>query len=332
MKNKILSIIVPSYNIEKYIDSCVPGYIDERLFDKIDIFFIDDGATDNTKTKLDEYLKKYPTYFHFVHKENGGHGSVINYGVSKCVKTKYFKVVDGDDFVNPDELNKMVDYLYESDNDLIVSCFVHEYPNKTEKQPALLNEVEMFEERKTYDSSILEFLNVTIHSATFKTDIFIQNKIILPEKVFYEDNLYILYPMKYVKKIAFVNMFVYHYRLGNPNQSVSILNRNKHYLDSILVKKCALEFMDNVSDSSDQHFLNYAYRKIAEGLSCYVGTICYWNNNRTIRQKCLELYERDSQFPLLIKEMKKFRFLRFTFSTKFRLINLYKIIIRIRNK
>ena len=51
MKNKILSIIVPSYNVENYIDSCVPTYIDKRLFDKVDVYFIDDGATDNTKTK-----------------------------------------------------------------------------------------------------------------------------------------------------------------------------------------------------------------------------------------------------------------------------------------
>ena len=332
MKNKILSIIVPSYNIEKYIDSCVPTYIDERLFDKVDIYFIDDGATDNTKSKLDMYLEKYPDYFHFVHKENGGHGSVINFGVSNCVKTKYFKVIDGDDFVNPDELNKLVDYLSTNDDDLIVSCFVHEYPDKAEKQFAIKGECSEFEEGKTYDSKLLESLNVTIHSATFKTDIFRKNQITLPEKVFYEDNLYILYPMKYVKKISFVNYFVYHYRLGNPNQSVSFANRNKHYLDSILCKNCALEFLNSISNSKDEHLLNYAYRKISEGLSCYVGTICYWGKNKVVRQKCLELFEKDKQFPSLLNEMKKFRFLRFAFNTNFRFVALYKLIIRVKNK
>ena len=332
MKNKILSIIVPSYNVENYIDSCVPTYIDKRLFDKVDVYFIDDGATDNTKTKLDKYICEYPNYFHFVHKDNGGHGSVINYGVTNCVKTKYFKIIDGDDYVNADELLNLANYLLNCDGDLVVSCFVHEYPDCSKKQLALLDNQKTFKMGKTYGPEILKSLNITIHSVTFKTSVYVNNAIVLPEKVFYEDNLFVLLPMKYVKSISYVDYCVYHYRLGNPNQSVSFENRNKHFADSVLVKNRALDYLEDIYKTNNKDVIDYSCKKIKDGLACYVGTIFYYKDRKVARQKCLELFEKDSQFPLLIKEMKKSPLLRLAFNTKFRFIFLYKLLLRVRGR
>ena len=57
MKNYILSIIVPSYNISKYVDEVLPTYISDSLFGKVKILLIDDGATDDTKIKVSKYVK-----------------------------------------------------------------------------------------------------------------------------------------------------------------------------------------------------------------------------------------------------------------------------------
>ena len=63
----ILTIIIPAYNISLYVDECLPTYINDRLFEKIKVILIDDGATDDTKEKVERYCERYPDIFTFVH-------------------------------------------------------------------------------------------------------------------------------------------------------------------------------------------------------------------------------------------------------------------------
>lgn len=328
MAEKILSIIVPSYNTSSFVQECVPTFIDERLFNDVDVFFIDDGATDNTEQTLRPFLEKYPDYFHFCHKENGGHGSVINYGLANCVKTKYFKVIDGDDFVNREALINLVGYLKTTNDDLIVSGYLEKYPDGEAKIPPIrIGNNSGYKERTTYGPELLIALNLTIHSATFKTSIFVDNQIKMPEKLFFEDNLYILYPTIYLKAISFINDYVYCYRLGNPNQSVSIAGKLKHYQDSLVIRDMAHHFLaDKVEGKCPSSVEDCCIKRIAEGLSCYRDTLLYFKNNKIARDKCHTLYDEDTKFPKLLKELKKQKFHRYLFASNFRFIGLFRAI------
>ena len=242
---KILSILIPSYNIEKYIDECVPSYISKELFDDVDVFFIDDGATDKTKEKLDQYLNNHKNYFRFIHKDNGGHGSVINYGVYNLVNTKYFKVIDGDDWVDTNNLIKLVNELKKTDADVVINSHIlksnksSKIAEPSTKTPGLYS----VEEAK-------DFL-FSIHSLTFKTSIFTSNSIVVPEKVFYEDNIYCVLPFKYIKTILLLDYPVYIYRIGNSSQSVSILSMIKHLNDLVLVNETLFaEYEKNLNNQS----------------------------------------------------------------------------------
>ena len=324
MSNKILSIIVPSYNISNFIDECVPKYIDKSLFEDIDIYFIDDGATDDTAKKLSEYIKKYPSFFHFYHKENGGHGSVINYGITNCVETKYFKVIDGDDFVDFSALHNLAEYLKTCDDDLIVSGFSEKYPNKETKRTPLLIDNGSFIEKKTYDSKILPSLNVTIHSCTFKSSIFKNNKIVLPEKTFYEDNLYILYTIPFLQSISFLNEYVYYYRLGNPNQSVSKISRAKHFNDSLNVRKLAISYFDKYIYGKNVDKELFAARKYARGMSCYRSAIIVNDDLKASKIQCLQFLKEDKKYKSILAELKKSKLLRFLFFTRFSFLGLVR--------
>lgn len=207
MKNYILSIIVPSYNISKYVDEVLPTYISDSLFDKVKILLIDDGATDDTKIKVSKYVKNYPELFYFYHKENGGHGSVINYAIREIVDTKYFKVIDGDDSVYPDALTDLVSYLYETDDDMVISDCSYEYKD---------HQTISYGIRK--DSGKL---NLRIHNVTFKTEIFKKHNILVREKVFYEDSQYVLYPLEHITRYSYIPGVVARYRQDDPNQSVN---------------------------------------------------------------------------------------------------------------
>ena len=226
MKNEpILSIIIPSYNTSAYIDECLPFFINEKLFGKVVIYLIDDGATDDTAEKISRYTKLYPYYFKFVHKENGGHGSVINYAVYNLIQSKYFKVIDGDDWVDTNNLIEFVDFLENNDSDLIVSDYDKVYQNKIEQ-------VKCYVPNSDYFKNLL----TTIHSLTYKTTIYKNNKILLTEKCFYEDNQFVLYPLRYVTSVDYFSKTIYKYRLGNVEQSVSLSSMLKRFDDYEIIR------------------------------------------------------------------------------------------------
>ena len=96
---KILSITIPSYNVEKYIDKCVQSMLVDSILDDIEILIVNDGSKDSTPEIAKGYVEKYPQTVRLIDKENGGHGSTINAGIREATG-KYFKVVDGDDWLN----------------------------------------------------------------------------------------------------------------------------------------------------------------------------------------------------------------------------------------
>ncbi len=96
---KLLTIVVPAYNVEKYIKNCLDSFIDLSVLRSLEILIVDDGSTDSTASLAHTYEQKYPYSFKVLSKENGGHGSTINYAIPRATG-KYFKVVDGDDWLD----------------------------------------------------------------------------------------------------------------------------------------------------------------------------------------------------------------------------------------
>ena len=105
---KLLSVAIPCYNSEAYmahaIESLLPGG------DEIEILIVNDGSKDHTAEIADEYAKKYPGIIRAVHKENGGHGDAVMWGLN-AASGLYFRVVDSDDWVDSDVLLHLMDQL-----------------------------------------------------------------------------------------------------------------------------------------------------------------------------------------------------------------------------
>lgn len=92
-----VTVIVPCYNVEKYLDKCVESLIDQTI-DNYEILLIDDGSTDKTPEMVDAFVKKYPKKIKGFHKKNGGLCDARNYGIEKATM-KYLMFVDSDDWV-----------------------------------------------------------------------------------------------------------------------------------------------------------------------------------------------------------------------------------------
>lgn len=244
--NKILSITVPAYKVEDYLKQCLDSFLAEDILDDLEILIIDDGSPDHSKVIAETYQTKFPHTFRLISKENGGHGSAVNRGIREA-SGKYFKVVDGDDWVDSRALANLVHWLKQTDSDLVVSNYLWVYEKTGQKRPEMKEPfagVQYYSEYR-FDE-ICSKLYIKMHAITIKTSILKQNHICLDEGCYYVDTEYITYPIPYIQTIFFIPDCVYMYRIGLNGQSVNIKSMQKNINDHLRVVRSLIEFYLNI--------------------------------------------------------------------------------------
>ena len=123
-----VSVIVPCYNVEKYIRKCAETLVNQTL-DDIEIIFVNDGSTDGTDEIIKEYKKNYPKKVVHLEKENGGLSDARNFALP-FAKGEYIAFVDSDDYVELNMYQEMYDIAKKENSDMVECNFIWEYPNK----------------------------------------------------------------------------------------------------------------------------------------------------------------------------------------------------------
>ena len=118
---KSVSVIVPVYNVEKYLARCLDSLLGQTQPD-IEILVVNDGSTDTSGRIVDEYAQKYPDRIRAFHMENEGVSAARNRGVAEA-EGKYLTFVDSDDYVTVDYLELMVEAAEKNHADLVVQGF-----------------------------------------------------------------------------------------------------------------------------------------------------------------------------------------------------------------
>lgn len=242
---KYITFVVPSYNSQDYLHRCVDTLIPDN--DEIEIIIVNDGSTDKTAEIADAYAEKYPNTIRVVHKENGGHGSAVNTGLSLACG-QYLKVVDSDDWLDDSALKKLLLQLKkwnETDTrvDLVICNYLydHLYENKT-KEMAYRN---VFTENEIVGwdeiGSFAPSQYIIMHSAMFRTDVLRASGVILPKHTFYVDNIFTHQPLSYAKTICYLDLNLYHYFIGRDDQSVNEKVLMKRIDQQIKVTKMILD-------------------------------------------------------------------------------------------
>ena len=107
MEEELISIIVPVYKVEKYLDKCINSIV-SQTYKNLEVILVDDGSPDSCGKMCDEWTKK-DTRIKVIHKENGGLSDARNFGLD-CAKGKYIQFVDSDDYIEKD----MIEFLYKN--------------------------------------------------------------------------------------------------------------------------------------------------------------------------------------------------------------------------
>lgn len=238
---KLLTVTVPCYNSQDYMKNCINSLLIGG--DRVEIIIIDDGSRDHTGAIADAYAEKYPDIVRVIHQENGGHGEGINQGLRHATGT-YFKVVDSDDTVSSD-FGAFLDALEECERkggiDLMVSNYYYVHSDgvgdRSINYSNVLPENRIFGWQDTKPFRMHQML--TIHSCTFRTEIMRRWGEELPKHVFYEDNLMVCKTLPHVQRMYYMNVDLYRYWIGRPDQSVQQNVMSKRYHHQILVtEKC----------------------------------------------------------------------------------------------
>lgn len=264
-QDKILTVAVPSYNMEKLLPNCLGSCIYPGAENDLEVIVVNDGSKDNTLAVARDYQKRYPEIFTVIDKENGGHGSGINAGIANA-RGKYFKVLDADDWFDTASLQALVGILRTTDAQLVTNSFVcvNAQTMKRSKPRSAIVGGELAEGEHDF-AAVSAKLLVRMHSVTWRTDILRDNKITIDEHRFYVDMEYISFPVPFVKRVYVTQLPLYMYRLGDNGQSVSIASMQKHMDDHLTVMERVMSFIRAAeSRGVGKSSLAYLHRLAAE--------------------------------------------------------------------
>ena len=220
-----LSIIVPVYGVEKYIDKCLNSLVKQSL-KEIEIIVVNDGTKDNSQKIIDKYVKEYPDKIKSYIKENGGQGSARNYGLKKATG-EYIGYVDSDDFVEKDMYKKLYNKAKKNNYDIVVCGNYNvseDYQNKN---------IDAFINNYNTDLENIFFGKMAVWNKIYKRDILIKNKLEFKEKVWYEDLAFTLKAIMNSNTFAFIDEPLYDYLIREGStMNNSNVQRNLEILDA----------------------------------------------------------------------------------------------------
>lgn len=256
LASPVLSIVVPAYNVEKYIEKCIMSLLNHRNAYKTEIIIVNDGSTDNTLDISNRISKLSNGIVKVVNKDNGGHGSTINVGIERA-RGKYFRLIDGDDWVDSDALCELVDILEKEDSDIVLSTGSYAYIEKSLLEPIV--EYDTLKEKKKYKFEDLIYYGYgfmehgpLLSTSNYKTKLLKKAGFKISEKKPYVDMEFNAFSIRYVNTLTYYNLDIYRYLIGRQGQTVSKDFWKRKYKDHEFI---IFNILDTISK------MNYTWEK-----------------------------------------------------------------------
>ena len=117
---KQLTLIIPTYNMERYLRTCLDSLIIDEGQQALEVLIINDGSKDASSAIAHEYEREYPDIFRVINKENGNYGSCINRGLKEATG-RYLKILDADDYFDNASLIQFLKIIVTIDTDMILT-------------------------------------------------------------------------------------------------------------------------------------------------------------------------------------------------------------------
>lgn len=279
-----VSVVVPIYNVEKYIKKCMDSLVNQTL-QEIQIIFVNDGSTDESGNIAKEYASKYPNKIIYLEKENGGLSDARNFGM-RYAEGEYIAFLDSDDYVENTMYEEMYNKALQENSDYVECDFLWEYPDKTKK-----------DKRNSYNNKkeMLTNVRVVAWNKLIKREILEKNNISFPKGLRYEDIEFTYKLIPYLNKVSYVDKEFVHYVQRN-NSIANVQNERTAEIftifDNIIKYYQEKGFYEEYKEE-----LEYSYSRIL--LCSSLKRICKIKDSKTRKKLIEETFEKlYQQFPL----------------------------------
>ena len=273
---KTLSIVVPSYNIERFIDRLMDSLTAPALCrpesgagqapmlrDDFEVLLVNDGSKDSTLQRAEEYSARFPENVRVINKGNGGHGSAVNAGIL-AASGQYVRALDGDDWVDSSALAALIEFLKGQKEPADAVICSYNTVNEKTGEVQRVTYSDLLTDRVLRPEEVLK-KNVLYpyHSMIWRTKLLRDHEIMLDENCFYVDTEYILFPLPWARSFRYFPQPVYQYRIGGEDQSVSLVNyiRNRKQLKRVLLHLC--QFSEEKKDEMTPEVRSYILNAVS---------------------------------------------------------------------
>ena len=227
MRKPLISIIVPVYNVEKYLSKCLDSLVNQT-YENIEIVCVDDGSTDSSGAICDEYAKK-DARIKVIHNENEGASAARNTAL-KVIRGEYIMFVDGDDWIDKDTCECCVNVLEQHDVDLILWSYSREYGTSIKPKRIFEHQSKYFNSQDVHEKIFRRCVGlygdelnrvenmdsiITIWGKLYKRNIIKDLYFRDVQEIGTEDTLFNIYAIYNVKSAFYIDRHMYHYRRDN---------------------------------------------------------------------------------------------------------------------
>jgi glycosyltransferase involved in cell wall biosynthesis len=258
--NDLISIIVPVYNMEGYLDRCMSSILNQT-YKNLEIILVDDGSTDSSPKMCDDYALK-DNRIKVVHKENGGLSDARNAGL-KIATGNYIGYVDSDDWIELDMYERMYDACVENNAQLVVCRYFREYDDKTVDDGT--PRIEIFSRDEILRIYITDkdgyMVYNSVWSKLFKRELV--EGVVFPKGQNSEDIMYTTRALCKLDKAVYIDTCLYHYVIDRKDSIMNVAKTERMFKDELPFWcehiKC---IRDNVSDDMGDLAAYYYYRRL----------------------------------------------------------------------
>lgn len=307
----LLTIVVPAYNAAAFLGRA----LDELgTVDGIEVIVVNDGSTDRTQAVADAWAAQSPTRIRVVTQENRGHGGAINTGLG-AARGEYLKVLDADDWLDIPSLRSLVAHLAglraaRTGVDAVFTDFVHERAGKSSKLArfdSVFPEGRIFEWADTERFSRRQVL--MMHAIVYRTQLLRDVDLVLPERTFYVDNLFVLQPMVRLRRMSYLPVPLYRYFIGRAGQSVApdvMLRRVDEQLHVNRLALAALPAEADIARGDVPRQLHRAMLHHLEGVCAVTSaTLAHGGTHAHLQQRGLFWAEVRAENPWVYTRMRR---------------------------
>ena len=237
---KLLSIIIPTYNMEALLPRCLDSILVKGALERIEAMVVNDGSKDGSLAVANGYKERFPGSVTVIDKPNGNYGSTINAALP-VAQGKYIRILDSDDWVRSDSLILFLDALERLESDMVITHFtiLHEDGGK---ELTKYNDYgrEPFDYDKTYmldnvlkEGHIKYFL---MHGLTYRTQLLRDMGYRQTEGISYTDTEWCCYPVFNAQTVTFLDIDLYQYNMAREGQTMDpkVLSRSLTQMEKMI--------------------------------------------------------------------------------------------------